>query len=164
MTFAESLLASLVAGALWALLGVVTKRRLIPKIRAYLSDELDLAGKWHCRFVTPAGNVHEVTLDLNQRWRTLEGRMTVVKHIRTAGTTEIKTFVVRGDVRDRFVLLHGRNIEKQAVGVDTELLEVVGDGRAMRGITSWYSVTNNMIQSCECEWVRGGFSPAATAV
>lgn len=163
MTFAESLLVSLAAGALWALLGIVTKRRLIPAIRAYLGDELDLAGKWYCRFVTPAGNVHEVTLDLNQRWRTLEGRMTVVKHIRTTGTTEIKTFVVRGDVRDRFVLLHGRNIEKQAVGVDTELLEV-GDERVMRGITSWYSVTNNITQSCECEWVRGGLSSAATAV
>ena len=149
---------------MWALIGVITKRNLIPAIRAYMSDELDLGGKWYCQMVTPAGNPHEITLDLNQRWRTLEGRMTVVKHLGVSGATEIKTFAMRGDVRDRFVLLHGRNIAKQAVGVDTELLEVVGDARIMRGVSAWYSVTSNTIQSRECQWVRVVSSQPVSAV
>jgi len=164
MSFAESLLASLAAGALWALLYAVTKRYLIPAIRSHISDELDLGGQWYCQMVTPAGNPHEITLDLKQRWRALEGRMTVVKHIAPTGATEIKSFAVWGNVRDRFVVLQGRNTEKRSVGVDTELLEVVGDGRTMRGVSAWYSTTANAIESMQCEWVRAGSSqPIMTA-
>ncbi len=46
MSFAESLLASLAAGALSALLYALTKRYLIPTIRSHISDELDLSGQW----------------------------------------------------------------------------------------------------------------------
>lgn len=156
MNFTESLLASLAAGAIWAILYALVTRHVIPMIRGAIGDELNLEGQWNSQLVTPAGNPHDLTLELKQRWRRLEGRMTVVKHIPTTGATEIKTYGMHGDLRDRFVLLQGRNMDKRAVGVDTELLEVISDGRMMRGVTAWYSISGKTITSCELEWTRVG--------
>jgi hypothetical protein len=66
----------------------------------------------------------------------------------------VRSFALWGDVRDGFVLLNARNVEGQALGVVTWLLEVAADGRTMKGLGLWRSATKGVIESDEFMWTR----------
>jgi hypothetical protein len=152
--FLEGVLASIVGGIILCLITFVLTRTFIPYLLFTLSHETDLSGNWYSHMVTPAGNPHDLTLELRQRFRRLKGTISVTKHISSTGQTEFKLFAVRGHVRDRFVTLAARNTDKRAIGVYVVLVEVLGDARLMKGRCLWYSVTNKTVEQSDCEWNR----------
>lgn len=156
MTMIESVLASVTGAILLAVLGYFLKHQIIPIARNVLNRQLDLSGTWYCSFVTPAGNPHQLTLKLKQRWCDLGGRILVIKHIKATGARETMTYIVRGEARERLVVLLARNIMRQSIGVHIALLEAKGGG-VMQGLGLWYSATNKVIQSMEFEWCRTSF-------
>lgn len=149
-SFVFGVLASITATAICA----VVVKFLLPSLQAALSSELNISGRWCTEFVTPSGNPHTVTIDLKQRFRRVHGRVMVTKRVAATGVTETKLFAGDGYLRDRFITFSARNIAKDALGVQVMLLEVVGDGRVMRGRKLWYSITDETIHDTELEWRR----------
>jgi hypothetical protein len=91
---------------------------------------------------------------IKQRADKITGTITIAKESLGSSHVETKTYEMSGTLRDRFLEITGRNSDPQSIGVHSELLEVVGDGKTMQGYNMWYSVTNKTIQSSEVIWKR----------
>jgi hypothetical protein len=128
--------------------------RLLPWVKAHFGGEIDISGIWCAHHVTPKGSIQDLTLELKQRFRDLDGRIIVKKFIRETGATEIKVYAARGYVQHRFVTLSARNTDPHAIGVHVVLLEIVSDARTMRGKGIWYSIRGAVIETSDFEWNR----------
>lgn len=146
--------ASLVAAFLFSIFGYCPKTLIIPFSRSLINQTLTLSGTWYSHFTTPSENRHDMVMTLRQRWRLLHGEISVTKHPPRNNVVETKVYSFTGEVRERMVILSAWNSDTQAFGAHTELLEVVGDARAMRGLGLWYSVTREQLQSSEFHWTK----------
>lgn len=63
---------------------------------------------------------------------------------------------VKGQVRDRLFTAECESVDPQRIGVMTILLEVVGDGRRMTGVISWYDVRSGRVTAAAVAWRRAG--------
>lgn len=147
------LLTGVLSGIFLTLLGFLTKRYVIPGIRYWISESLDLSGQWYCYVQNPSGNTQDMTLDVKQRGNTLGGTIVVIKHLSSKNETEIKRYSASGEVRTKLVILNAHNVQKQAIGAHTELLEII-DGKTLKGLGLWFSATEQIIQSNRFEWKR----------
>lgn len=151
----SDVLAGIISGILLTFGGFLTKKYFLPWLRNLITDSLDLTGKWHCHFTSPAGSLHEVTMTLKHRGSKLAGDMAIIKYLRNTKIPEIKKYSVNGELRTKFVILNAHNIKKQAMGAHTELLEII-DGKTLKGVGLWFSATDKIIQSLQFEWNRIG--------
>lgn len=149
-----TIILGMVSGILLTGLGLFSKNVLVPRIRAWISGELNISGIWVCQFTTPAGNAHNISLELQQRGRQLTGTMTVIKQLPGGKESQRKIFTASGEVKQRIVWLNGYNSDKKAFGAYASLFEVIGDAGTMKGATAWYSVTDTVIQSLQLNWTR----------
>ena len=149
----SELLAGLVSGILLTFLGFIAKNYFIPWFRDFISDNLDLSGKWHCHVKNPGGNIQEMTMILKQRGNLIKGNISIIKYLINEKLPEIKEYKVSGEIKTRLVVLNAYNTQKQAMGVHTELLEII-DGNILKGLGLWFSATQKVIQSNQFEWNR----------
>lgn len=68
--------------------------------------------------------------------------------------TQLKSYKLKGELKDRFLTLTGRNTDNKSLGVNAILLEVIGDGKTMKGFSSRYSITSKEIKSHQIQWKR----------
>lgn len=141
-----SVLSGVLSAAVVAFIVIFIKRVIIPWFQTITYDGVRVVGEWHC--IDPSMS-QEIVLNLKQRSINLEGTATFVwDHEETddVRTYEvIRSFNVRGIVRDRFVQLTLSNSNPDRFGMCCYLLEVCGDGRAMKGCFSFYGVIGGKI-------------------
>lgn len=158
MNASESIILGVVSGILTSvvleLLTGFVRKVLIPWYRQLIYKGIDISGDWYSSKTNPSGNVQETVMSIKQRADKVTCSMTIAKKNQKTNQTEIKTFDFLGGIQDRFVSISGKNVDKQALGIHSELLEIVGDGKIMQGQSIWYSVTNKEIQAGEILWTR----------
>ena len=155
MEITISILIGISSAAIFALLGVLIKNILIPWINTITYHGVNISGHWYTKTILPSGNVQDMTMILKQRGQNINGEIRITKHLQKTGNTEIKNFSVKGEIKDRFLIFNAKNVDKQAIGIHSELLEVIGDARTLKGCGIWYSITNKCIQSYNFEWTKG---------
>jgi len=151
----SDVLAGIISGILLTLGGFLAKKYFLPWLRNILTDGLDITGKWHCHFTSPAESLHEITMTIKHRGSKLSGDMVIIKYLLNTTIPEIKKYSVSGELRTKLVILNAHNINKQTMGSHTELLEII-DGKKLKGIGLWFSAANKIIQSQQFEWNRIG--------
>jgi len=143
-----SVLSGVLSAAVVAFIVIFINKIIIPWIQSITYDGVRVAGEWHC--IDPF-MAQEIVLNLDQRSINLEGTATFVwdheesDDVRTYEV--IRSFKVRGLVRDRFVQLTLCNRNADRFGICCYLLEVCGDGRTMKGCFSFYGVLDGKIDS-----------------
>ena len=155
MDITMSILIGITSAAIFALLGIIIKKLFIPWINTITYQGVDISGVWHTKVELPSKNVQDMTMTLKQSGLNIVGKIRIVKHLIKTGTTEIKIFSVKAEMKDRFLILNAKNIDKHAIGLHTALFEVIGDARTLKGQGIWYSITNKCIQTNEFEWTKG---------
>lgn len=141
-----SVFSGVLSAAIVAFLVIVIKRVIIPWFQSITYNGVRVEGEWHC--IDPRMS-QEIVLNLRQRSANIEGSATFVwDHEETddVRTYEvIRSFNVQGLVKDRLVQLTLSNSNPDRFGTCCYLLEVYGDGRAMKGTFSFYGVISGKI-------------------
>lgn len=152
MSILESLLYGVFAGVITsALLFIVSKifsALVIPWYQNIVYRGIRTDGAWTAR----AGDMNQsLHLLLHQAASRISGSATLVSDSpRSEDKYEaVRSFTVVGAIRDRFVELSLRHDSQQRLGACCLLLEVVGDGRTMNGVFSFYSVVSHSIDFVE---------------
>jgi hypothetical protein len=127
---------------------------LLPWYRELIYRGIDISGQWQTKTMHPSGNIEDSVMHVTQKAEKLSCVVTIAKKLASSDDVQIKTYQFTGELRERFVALVGRNIDRRSLGTNVTLLEIVGDGKTMKGCDVWYSTTNKTIQSNEIVWVR----------
>lgn len=129
------------------LLGNIFRHIVMPWYRAITYSGIDISGEWHCIDPTMA---QEITFELQQSANAISGVATFTWQEDDTDKTPrdievVRAFKISGAIQDRFVQLTLRHENTRRIGINSYLLEVVGDGRKMMGVFSFYSVGQNRI-------------------
>ena len=156
MSAFESIIIGIISGSLATavilLISNFMKDTVLPWYSQLVYKGLKIDGGWKSSITTPSGNLQDMKLLIKQRANIIEADMTVVKTITATNEKEIKQFEMKGEIKDRFLAIYGRNKNPHQLGVNLELLEVVGDGNKLKGKSIWYSVTVGDIECDKIEW------------
>lgn len=158
MSASDSIVFGVASGILTSvilfLLTALLRNFAIPWYRQVIYNGIDINGEWYSKRTTPSGNIEESVMGVKQHADRVSCTVNIAKKQPHSEQMEMKTYALTGILRDRFLEISGRNMDKQALGVHSELLEIVGDGKTMHGCCIWYSVTSKTIQSSEIVWTR----------
>jgi hypothetical protein len=129
------------------LISVMLKEYVIPKYKATMHTTIDVSGSWEIS--SPNYDRRIIKLNIRQSGDSLEGISThVIKNDNSGSTSErIRTYKITGTIRDRFVVLTGRPLEKGRIGAIAFVFEVVGDGQTLIGYGTGYSSSQKAIGS-----------------
>ncbi len=155
MEIINLILIGVASAVVFAFFGILIKNVLIPWISSITYHGVDISGDWYTKATLPSGNLQDMIMKIEQRGKNIKGRICITKHIKKTGTIEIKNFLARGEIKDRFLYFNAKNIDKRTIGIHLELLEVIGDAKLMKGYGTWYSITNKHIQSKKYTWTQG---------
>jgi len=151
MTASQSIvlgvISGLISGYLIYLLAVLFRRILFPWYRDAVYKGLNVSGTWILE--SDEYDRRDITFEINQKADDLTG---ISSHVLRAGQDEhlserVRTYVLQGNLNDRFVTITGRPVETSRIGAMTFLFEVIGDGTVMKGYASGYSSSLMKIDS-----------------
>ncbi|MBS4149291.1 hypothetical protein D7U70_05160 [Pseudomonas balearica] len=93
----------------------------------------------------------EITFDLKQSANVIAGTAQFHTKSRKPNSSyeDIRTFSIEGRIEDRFVSLFLKHTDRQRLGINNYLLEVVGDGRHLKGVFCFYGLNNHTITSSQ---------------
>jgi len=149
-----AILYGVVSGVLTSALLVALSRLfsliILPGYQNLVYRGIRIAGEWEIR---TEGLTQIIRLKISQKAYILEGEVAVLSKDATSQKNyeDLRTFALKGGIQDRFVELSLRHSDHSRLGAGTLLLEVIGDGRVMKGAYAFYSVSNNKIISLEVE-------------
>ncbi|MCQ4281184.1 hypothetical protein NA643_19070 [Pseudomonas stutzeri] len=125
-----------------------TQKVVGPWITKLRYSGVDLSGKWYCADCTMA---QEITFDLTQSANVIHGKAQFHTKSRkpNASYEDIRSFSIEGRIEDRFVSLFLKHEDRQRLGINNYLLEVVGDGRHLKGVFCFYGLKNHTIMSSQ---------------
>src|SRR6266540_3214674 len=131
----DSIIFGVVSGILTSfvllLVSVFFRNVAIPWYRQMVYNGIDINGEWYSKRTNPSGNTEEIAMNIKQHADKVSCIANIAKKRLGSEQTEMKTIEFSGVLRDRFLSISGRNVDKQTLGVHAELLEIVGDGKTM---------------------------------
>jgi hypothetical protein len=156
MDISENIVIGIITGILTsafiALFVAVCQKIIMPWYLELIYNGLNIDGEWATSFIIE-GVEEEAILIIDQRATKLGATMTI-STCRPDGETSVKTYRLHGRFENRFVVLSGKNINKQQLGVNVMLLQVSDGGNKLVGSEVWFSTVHNRIQSATMEWKR----------
>jgi hypothetical protein len=116
---------------------------------------ITIAGTWEVTF-PESKHPRDITIDIEQNGETLTGTSTHVKNDPALSGDEVRIYDLEGRLHSPFVLLNGIARDGSILAVNTWLLQVVLDGRTMKGYVSAYNTDkeNAGIFSLQCKCRR----------
>jgi hypothetical protein len=116
---------------------------------------ITIAGTWEVTF-PESKHPRDITIDIEQKGETLTGTSTHVKNDPALSGDEVRIYDLEGRLHSPFVLLNGIAQDGSVLAVNTWLLQVVLDGRTMKGYVSAYNTDkeNAGIFSLQCKCRR----------
>lgn len=158
MNISETLIIGIITGIITSLVlylaTTVFKRIVIPWYRVLIYNGIDLNGEWIGYKEFDNGIIQNYLFIVEQNDTNLSATMTLTKRNNKNNNQEIKTYKYIGDIRDRFIAITGRNINKKSIGINTALFEVQGDGTILKGGVVYYNISKNKISQYEFELTR----------
>lgn len=112
-----------------------------------------IRGGWASVFMSPAGNRHDFTLDLERGPEGAAAKMELVQH-KPGGATLRVRFHTHVEICGGFVALLSKNAASGSVGVNAMILKVVGDSNVMEGVIVWNSLSTGTVECGIMKWVR----------
>ena len=157
MTTSESIIIGVVSGLLSSfllfLLGKFIRTVLIPWYQNLIYNGTNIEGNWVSTAVFPTGTQQDSTVIIKQNATKITATVTAIKS-KNGQNIQIKTFALNGFIKERFVHLHGQNIDNKQIGILSMLWEVTAEGNRLEGVDCWYDVGSCKITSDKTVWTR----------
>lgn len=149
---AESIVIGVVSGVITAVAVAAfllfVRKVTVPWYQAITYSGIDISGDW---FGVDPELTQRVEIRLKQSAKSLKG--TAIFNYSGFGNDpeereyeSIRTFKLNGLTQDRFVTLTLRHTDGNRLGLNCYLMEIIGDGRRMAGVFSFFCITTNQIE------------------
>ncbi len=146
-TIILGIVSGLISGYLIYLFSVFLRKIALPWYKRIVYSGIDLSGTWIVE--SEKYDRRDITLEIKQSAGDINAISTHV--LRKPGSNEstekIRTYILNGSLKDRFLILTGRANDPTRIGALTFLFEVVGDGKIFKGVGSAYSSSMMLIDS-----------------
>lgn len=135
---------------------VFVNQYAIPEVRRRVYRGINLSGKWMIKHNSNPvdGRIIEISsttsLELTQKGHNLSG----VAATKYNDNSADRIYEITGHIRDRFVLMYFTIQDKESIGYQSYLLEVVATGKVMKGYRAFYGPLEESIRSIACEIQR----------
>ena len=150
--YVESIVVGVISGVLTSIavaaILLFIRKVAVPWYQSITYSGINLSGTWHAVDPTMA---QRIELTITQTAKNIKGQA-IFSHVHGEDDDErpfdyepTRTFSLTGITQDRFVTLTLRHTNIDRLGINCYLLEVIGDGRRMAGVFSFYSVNTNQI-------------------
>jgi hypothetical protein len=150
------IVSGIVTGMLIYSFSILWKRILVPWYEERVYRGLDISGEWNVKHPHPDEAdmqwAQAGVLTLRQTAHRLTGTMTLTP--KDTNSNETRTFLFSGEISDRFIWAWMSHSERSRLGYAVALLEVVGDGRSLKGRQVHYDVLNDVIDTAPTEYTR----------
>lgn len=150
-----NLVIGIAAGSLWTIILVTLaslfKNSILPWYRNKVFKGLDISGEWH---VVGELICQKIKINLSQHAQKVTGDAIFVDLREGRSHNTLRTFNIKGIIKERFIVLTLEAKDKQTIGIATYLVEAVGDGRTLKGSFSTYSVDGCKIISDNHTFLR----------
>jgi hypothetical protein len=152
MNSSESIVLGIVTGLITAcliyLISKIFQRIVIPWYQELMYQGIDLSGSWEVNPLSP--HARHIFFDLSQKANLIIGTAAHSVKSETVKGDKVRTYVLKGRIKDRFIWLQGHCIDPKRLGVTSYLLESIGDGRTLRGSFSVYDIGISEIVTTQC--------------
>jgi len=129
----------------------IFRKIIIPWYQTLIYRGANIGGEWYCSNTSLS---QDIKIELTQNASNVKGLATLISIYRDDPDHEqIRIYRISGFIIDRFVQLTLQHADTKRIGVVNYLLEVVGDGRRMRGAATFYN-----IESCDIGAVKLAFT------
>lgn len=156
MTIQESIIIGVITGVLASVLIAILvagfNHVIIPWYRKLVFSGPDISGVWKST-QEDNGIKEKLIMNITQKAEKVTCTLTITRQL-TKNDIEYKTIKLNGVFQNRFLSLNGKNTNRQHIGVNVLLLELVSGGKKMVGYETWYSTHSNIIESEREEWLR----------
>jgi hypothetical protein len=153
-------ISGIITTAVLVALSEVFRRIVLPWYQAITYRGIIIEGEWEIRSVIPDLAAQVATLELRQQACALSGISTLVvaesPDRQSARYEAVRTFRLSGTINDRLVEISFRHRDVTRLGAGVWVLEVVGDGRRMKGFQCYYDVASERVDSFEVFAQRPG--------
>lgn len=136
----------------------VWTKGIYPIIENLLYDGVRINGNWSVLQINPSALGidlainRDVIIKLKQKANKLKGEATST-HTKADLTKNILSYTVSGEIKDRFVTLFFKNVDKNKIAHSAFLIEVVADDK-MKGFRVFYGKLNQEIDSIACTLIK----------
>lgn len=152
--FAYTIILGVFAGVFTAgilfLISNLFKNSFVPWYRSLMYQGIKIDGKWFS-YSLP---LQKIVLELTQVCEKITGNATYVRESEDDAIDTIRTFDVQGEIGDRFLILNLKHVDPRRLGFVTLLLQVVGDGTHLKGISSGYNPATHEIDASLFSYYR----------
>ncbi len=145
------IVSGLVASFMMLMIFEVYKKIIIPYVKGFLYDGIDINGKWEFEnYFEYAKEL--VTLDLRHSETEITGSVVIHKEYskqdkKKFEAKEVLLASAEGKIRDRFVEVRLQFTDRQRLGFVSFHVEVIADGSVMKGVSVWYDSGFSEIRS-----------------
>lgn len=144
-TIVLSVVSGIITSSLIFILISLFKGMVIPWYQKVIYQGVNISGAW-CGKIE--GGHQLITLNLKQSANKIDGTANFASNItQNAHWEPLRVFNIKGTIQDRFISISGNHCDQQRLGVNSFLLEVIGDGRKISGVFTYYSVGISEITS-----------------
>lgn len=157
MNNVDSILFGIISGLLTGFIAFgfsqVIQKIVLPWYLNLIYDGYNVEGTWKVMEGEP--NLRrDITFTLQQKAGLVTGISTHVLKDKNQDGDYIKTYTLKGELKERFLTLTSRHVDRQRIGVGTVMIEIIGDGQKMEGCIAAYSSTVSRIVSFRCTAAR----------
>lgn len=144
----ESILSGILSGIITSCLIFIVlqlfQKRFLPWYQTIIYSGIKIAGEWTSKATDDF--VQDIKLEINQSANNLEGVAIFVRKPTPINSMEqFRSFKLAGKIQDRFIHLIVINKNDNRLGLNLFLLEIVGDGRIMKGGHTYYEVSSSKV-------------------
>jgi hypothetical protein len=146
-TIILGVVSGLLSGYLIYFFSVFLKKIALPWYKRIVYSGIDLSGTWIIE--SDKYDRRDITIEIKQNAGDISAISTHVlrKPAQNERSEIIRTYLLNGSLKDRFIILTGRPNDPTRIGALTFLFEVVGDGKTLKGVGSAYSSSMMIIDS-----------------
>lgn len=134
-------------------LSVIFRKIVFPWYQDLIYRGINIEDIWECETEFDITMEYSL-LTIKQVANKFTGNCILTSENKETNEKEIRTFNCSGQIRDRLVIINQIISNNKQIGISTELLEIIGDGKTMKGKGIWYSISNETILSGDSEWRR----------
>jgi len=123
-------------------------------LRHFRKNDQDIHGDWSAIYDLDTGDEVVDKMTLKQYGHIVEGTCEYTMTHKKTKKTETRQFVLKGELKNDYVVLYYTNKSRASKGLGTMTLQIIDDGKGLRGHGVFYDTVLNKLDPHDYEYKR----------
>ena len=124
-------------------------------LKTFRENDQSVNGTWICNYQADVTNQTAVDrLTLNQFGHLLKGEFEYTLTDNATKTTDVTIYKMHGQLKNDYVVLYYTPKDRNAKGLGSLTLQIINNGRGLKGMGAVYATNRNIIDSQDFEYQK----------